>query len=163
MTDAVSVSWPKDRHRFARALREFPGVRRFRARVRWAFLVSAVLVVVMLWLGGGAMGVIVALLPGLMALSLYLGVRRAMLAEVGTGTMTWRVDDRGVRAEGTTATEIPWSQMVRWERRAGHLLIEVRRPNGKQPNAAMAAPLEAFSPEDWERTEAILRTRLGSS
>lgn len=158
---AVSVSWPKDRKRYGRVLWEFPIFRDFRSWKRWLVILS---VPFSSWLlGAGALITGLSLVPAALLLAFIVAMRRSMLAEVGTGTLTWRVDPRGVRIEGDTATEIPWSQMLRWRCTAGHVVIEVRRPSGKQPNAAVAAPLAAFGPLAWERTEVLLRDALGDA
>ncbi len=157
----VTVSWTKDRERYKRVLGELPGYRRLRRRVRWLLGASALLLIIVVLTGVTADAVIVALVPGAMGLVAGTCVRRTVLGEIGAGTLSWRFDATGLRIEGDTATEIPWRQMVQWRRASGHLIIEVRRPNGKQPHSAVAAPLEAFSAPAWDGTEALLRRGVG--
>ena len=155
------VSWPKDRNRFRRVLGEFPVVRRARICAICG-VVSTAVIVILLVLAGWASPVTLlsAVVPTLVLSLPYLNGRAALLREIGTGTLTWRLDDHGLRVEGETATEFPWRQLTTWRTAADHLIIEVRRPNGQRPNSACAAPLAAFSPLEWERSEAMLRERI---
>jgi hypothetical protein len=159
--EAVVVSWPKDRDRFRRALGEFPVVRRARVCAIYGG-VSTAAIVILLTLAGRATPatMLSAALPALVLSLPYFTARTALLREVGSGTLTWQLDDDGLRIQGDTATEIPWRQMADWRTAADHLIIEVRRPNGQRPNSACAAPLTAFSPLDRQRSEAMLRERI---
>jgi hypothetical protein len=159
--EAVVVSWPKDRDRFRRVLSEFPVVRRGRTCALWGVILTAAILLVLILAGWASPAtVIVAALPTLVLSLPYLHARTALLREIGTGTLTWRLDDDGLRVEGETATDIPWRQMSGWRTAADHLIIEVRRPNGQRPDSACAAPLAAFSELDRQRSEALLRAHL---
>ncbi|MEQ1788264.1 MAG: hypothetical protein ABL966_14525 [Acidimicrobiales bacterium] len=158
---AVVVSWTKDRARFRPAALEMPILRRLRRTVQ---LIAALFggTAALLALGGvpgWAVGWMA--LPPFFLATFYVVVRWSTLREVGTGTLTWHIDGRGIRVEGTTATEIPWAQMARWYRRAGHLMVEVRRPNGHEPHQGAAAPLTAFDEAAWSQAEGLLTTHLG--
>jgi hypothetical protein len=126
----------------------------------WFVLLTVLMEVVLVIAGPDATAMILALLPGAHGVTAYLSCVRAALAEVGTGTVVWRFDDRGLRVEGETSTEIPWSRMARWRRASDHLIIEVRNTNPKKPNHALAAPLAPIEPE-WHRIEPRLRSSIG--
>lgn len=154
------VSWTKDRARFKKVLPELPVFRWIRRGGIW-FLAITLLLEVLLIIGEPtATTVILGLFPSALGVTAYFSCLRAALAEVRTGALTWRFDDRGLRVEGDTATEIPWSQMAKWRRAADHLIIEVRATNPRKPNPALAAPLEAIDPA-WDRIEPRLRENLG--
>ena len=173
----VEVSWPKDRQRWAAALREFPVMRRLRVSWLVAAAMSAVLLagsVVIRARGGVRVGpvritddgswsssVAVALLPVAVVGVLAFCIRRSLLASVTDGTMTWRLSDEGIRLEGETAVEYPWTSVVRWRRAVGHLLIETKPLTRRAVRPGAAAPLSAFDAEQWLATEALLRARVG--
>ena len=166
MTDIV-VTWEKDRERWRRAFREFPGYRNQRRFVAAGALVS-VLLAGAVALGGGGIdesdftALVLCLLPFLMAGAAVISVRRAALRSVTAGTMTWRVNDEGFRSEGDSATEYPWPMVQRWRRAAGHIIVEVRPPAPRLPRPAAAAPLEAFDAETWPQMERILLDHVGA-
>ena len=157
----MTVSWPKDRARYRAVLPELPVFRYLRRVMVGLVATSAAGLAGLLWLGPDLASATVMLLPGALGVGALLCARRSALAGIGTGTLSWRLDASGVRIEGETATEIPWSQAVRWRRGAGHLIIEMRRTGSRRINPAIAAPLQAFTPEQWERTEAGLRRDVG--
>lgn len=154
------VSWTKDRARFKKVLPELPVFRWIRRGAMWFLAITVLLEVVLVVGGPTATAVILALFPGALGVTAYFSCVRAAVAEVGAGTLTWRFDDRGLRVEGDTATEIPWSQMAKWCRAADHLVIEVRATNPRKPNPALAAPLEAIDPA-WDTIEPRLRENIG--
>lgn len=160
--DVLVVSWPKDRERYGAVLRELPLMRFLRSAMWWSLVVSGSSAL-LLWAGDAQVAVYaVAVVPGLLGVTCYLSACRSNLKAIGEGTITWRLSREGLRIEGDTATEIPWSQQQLWRRAAGHLIIELRRPGGSRANPAVAAPLQAFDPAAWRKAEVILRSRLGA-
>lgn len=165
MTDIV-VTWTKDRERWKRAFREFPGYR-YQHRVIAAGALFSLLLAAAVAVGGDGVeesdstAFVLCLLPFLLAGAAVVSTRRATLRSVTAGTMTWRVSEEGFRSEGDSATEYRWPMVMRWRRAAGHVIVEVRPPASRLPRPAAAAPLEAFDAETWLEMERILREQVG--
>jgi hypothetical protein len=157
----VQVTWTKDRQRYRRALVELPVLRRMRRFVGIGVVVSLACFVLLALVGASFAWFVLAAMPALLPATVYLSSIRTMLREVGAGALSWTFDGQGLRIVGTTTTEIPWAQMVRWYRRAGHLMLEVRRPNERTPHQGCAAPLTAFDEAAWPETVALLHGHLG--
>lgn len=156
----IVMSWPRDRQRYAKVFRHFPGMRRLRVGTFGIALAGVALAVV-----GLGTGNLLAFFPGV-AIATFFGMMypwatHVHLMAIGQGTLTWRIGQQGIRVEGDLATEVPWAQVVRWRRIAEHVLVETRRPTTTSTGPAMAAPMQAFSTDAWLRAERLLRDRVG--
>ncbi len=160
----VAVTWAKDRTRWKRALREFPVARAHRRLIVWGMFFSILLVILVISADPQdveAHVLVLCMLPAALAAAAVSSTRRALLSSVTEGTITWRLSEVGLRIEGDSVLEYPWSQVVVWRRAAGHLIVEIRQAGRRMPRSAAAAPLEAFNPESWSRAERLLSQRVG--
>lgn len=181
----VAVSWRADRHRFSRVVDEFPLVRSLRRAAVFVAVTSAVLVLIDVWVDDFTVGRVrftdtnspwmwFALISmNVFFVGLYVLLRRSVLDLASPGSRTWRLSESGLRVESVSSgegdelsrssvNEYPWGQLVRWYCVKEHLMVEIRRPNGKSPHLAVAVPMAAFSEAEWAATQERLVEHLGT-
>lgn len=181
----VAVSWRADRQRFAGVVNEFPLVKALRRAATLVALTSAALVLLDVWVDDFTIGrvrftdtnspwlSVAMMLMNVFFVGLYVLLRRSVLGLASSGLRTWRLGESGLRVESVSSgeggglsrssvvNEYPWGQVARWHCVKGHLMVEIRRPNGKSPHLAVAAPLTAFSEAEWTATREQLVDHLG--
>lgn len=161
----VEISWPADRRRYAKAVREFPSFRKNR-RLNGPFLVASLIVLVI----GVALGssIVRAVGIGLVVGStlvhlVFLLTRFLLIRQTIDGTIRWTIDHAGIRIEGNLTYEVPWTEVDSWYITGDHLIIVLRTQWGRRSQSPLGvpAPLGAFSDAEIARTRSMLQDHVG--
>ena len=165
-TDAVvEVSWPGDRRRYAKAVREFPA---FRSNRKWsgsALILGVVLLIVGMALGSSSLqSVAIGAVGGSTLVFLwFFFIRFLVLRRTIDGIIRWRFDDGGIRIQGYVATEAPWAEVHSWYIAGDHLIVVPRNHVGRRSHSPLgvAAPIGAFSEAELTHARSLLEHHVG--